>query len=146
MPADFGLDFRAFKQGFFDTAAVEKKLESGQRKVLSKFGAFVRRRARSSLRKRKAIASPGNPPSVHTSDSFRSLRNILFAYDSQSQSVVIGPVRFQVNTAAPLQEYGGETKIGIKKRVIHIRPHPFMNPAFEAERQESLPAMFANLF
>ncbi|MGN6543781.1 MAG: hypothetical protein ACTHK7_01945 [Aureliella sp.] len=60
---------------------------------MSKIGAFVRTSARSSLRKRKRVSLPGQPPSVHTSDKVATLKNILFGYEPKTHSVVIGPVR-----------------------------------------------------
>ena len=51
------------KQMFFDRAKVKNAVDKGVRKVLSKFGAFVRRTARSSIRKRKRVSAPGEPPS-----------------------------------------------------------------------------------
>jgi hypothetical protein len=45
--------FQAAKQGFFDRAKVKNAVDAGTRRVLSRFGAFVRTRARTSIRKRK---------------------------------------------------------------------------------------------
>ncbi|WP_145388720.1 hypothetical protein [Stieleria neptunia] len=46
---------------------------------------------RSKIRKRRRPSKPGQPPSAHTT-GFASLRTILFAYDQQQHSVVVGPV------------------------------------------------------
>lgn len=54
---------------------------------LSKFGAFVRRRAKSSIRKRKKPSQPGSPPSSH---SGRLKKLILWHYDDRTQNVAIG--------------------------------------------------------
>ena len=76
------------KSWFFDRLKVQRAVGDATRRVLSKFGAFVRTAARHSIRKRKAVSQPGNPPSSHTG----LLRNrIYFAYDPARQSVVIGP-------------------------------------------------------
>src|SRR5690606_6172596 len=48
---------------FFDRKAVTSRVDKATRKVLSRFGAFVRRTARSSIRKRKKTSQPGSPPS-----------------------------------------------------------------------------------
>ena len=90
---------------FFDSAAVVKRLDAGTRRVLSKLGAFVRRRARSSMRKRKKPSKPGAPPSVHQGQ----LKNLLFfSYDFQAKSVVVGPVPFRGPAVVPgLMEAGG---------------------------------------
>lgn len=113
---------------FFDRAAVINAVDAAKRKTLSRIGAFVRRRARSKLRKRKRTSKPGEPPSIHSNSDVASLRNILFAYDGSdptNPSVVIGPVRLnQVNsltlpdgssairgTIPQLMEFGGEARI-----------------------------------
>jgi len=50
------------KQMFFDTKAVMRATDKATRRVLSKFGAFVRRSARSSIRKRKRTSAPASRP------------------------------------------------------------------------------------
>ena len=83
-----GMTFQAAKGGFFNRDKVMRSVDAGTRKVLSKFGAFVRQRARTSIRKRKGTSPPGSPPYSHVG----LLRKfILFAYDPQRKSVVIGP-------------------------------------------------------
>ena len=128
---------------FFDTKAVRGKVDAGTRRVLSKFGAFVRRIARSSIRKRKKPSSPGVPPSSHIG---LLKKFIFFGYEPAKRSVVIGPVRLSQKgrgEAPHLLEYGGATKVerrGKSKRA-KVRPRPFMGPAFEKE-QPQLPAMW----
>ena len=128
---------------FFDKKAVRDKVDAGTRRVLSKFGAFVRRTARSSIRKRKKTSSPGSPPSSHIG---LLKKFIFFGYDPRKDSVVIGPVRLTQKgrgEAPSLLEYGGTTKVehrGKRKRA-KVRPRPFMGPAFEKE-QPKLPAMW----
>ena len=78
------------KAMFFDKAAVIGAVDKATRKVLSKFGAFVRTGARHSLRKRKSTSDPGEPPSSHTG---LLKKFILFGYDREHRSVVIGPMR-----------------------------------------------------
>ena len=82
----------AIKEWFFDREAVQKAVERGNLRALSKAGAFIRTRARSSLRRRKKPSPPGAPPSVHSRDSFATLKNILFGLEPQRQAVIIGPV------------------------------------------------------
>lgn len=73
---------------FFDKPAVMRAVDRATRRVLSRFGSYVRRTARFSIRRRKAPSVPGAPPSSHTGD----LKNrIYFAYEPQRQNVVIGP-------------------------------------------------------
>jgi len=53
------MTFQAAKQGFFSREKVKRSVDAGTRKVLSKFGAFVRQRAKTSIRKRKGTSPPG---------------------------------------------------------------------------------------
>jgi len=55
-----------FKQMFFTSKAVLSATDRATRRVVSRFGAYVRRAAKSSIRKRKRISCPGKPPSSHT--------------------------------------------------------------------------------
>ena len=133
---------------FFDSARVVAATSRAERKVLSRFGAFVRRGSRSSIRKRKAASAPGQPPSSHVG---LLKKFIFFAYEPARQSVVIGPARLNQKTGNALSalEYGGRTQIVSRNRrrqrtvrTVHIQPRPFMGPAFEKEKPK-LPAMWA---
>jgi hypothetical protein len=139
------LSFRAAKANFFDRAAVMNAVDAGRRRVLSKFGAFVRQRARTSIRKRKGISAVGAPPYSHV-DILR--KGILFAYDATRGSVVIGPARLGGTVdpdALPALEYGGPSTTTVRggkgRKRISVRARPFMGPAFEAEKP-GLPAMW----
>lgn len=108
------------KNQFFDRAAVVREVGRVNAAALSKAGAWIRRTARQSMKRRKKASSPGSPPSAHSKDAVASLKNILFAYDSGNQSVVIGPVRLnQVNmsifggsvSVPQLHEFGGVQNI-----------------------------------
>lgn len=153
------LSFKAAKAGFFDRAKVINAVDKATRKVLSKFGSFVWKRAKTSIRKKKGVSPPAGPPYSHTG----VLRKFLyFSYDSDRKSVVIGPVRVSgtVDQKAPqLLEYGGSVPgngrvifvtnevgrdikgkftSGGKTRVelkgaLRYRARPFMHPALEAE-------------
>ncbi len=124
---------------FFDKKAVTSRTDRATRKVLSRFGAFVRQTARSSIRKRKAPAPPGSPPSSHTG---LLKKFIFFGYEPQKRSVVIGPVRLSQKgrgEAPSLLEHGGTGQVGDRR--VRYEPRPFMGPAFEKE-QLKLPAMW----
>lgn len=105
------------KKQFFDRQAVIDAVGRAQARLFARAGAFVRTAARTSMRRRKAPAPPGKPPSVHSKDSFATLRNILFAWDPRSESLVVGPVTLNqssfrgstvVKGAVPaIQEFGG---------------------------------------
>lgn len=114
---------KSIKDVFFDRARVQMALTRKHHKVLSKAGAFVRQRARTKLRRRKGTSPAGTPPSVHSQDTFATLKNILFGLHRDNESVVIGPRfakrlrRSSRSTVPELMEYGGTsvvimTKIG----------------------------------
>jgi len=131
------------KAVFFDSKAIRRRVDRTTRRVLSRFGAFVRRTAKQSIRKRKKSAPPGSPPSSHIG----LLRKFIwFGYEPDKRSVVIGPTRLSQNgrgQAPSLLEYGGSTTLrrrGKRKRA-RVRPRPFMGPAMDKE-QPKLPAMW----
>lgn len=138
-----GITFQQAKKGFFDREAVLRSVDAATRRVFSKFGAFVRQRAKTSIRSRKGISLPGAPPYSHVG----LLRKfILFAFDHGSKSVVIGPTLIRAESLAPrLLEHGGETTLETKRGSLHARyrPRPFMGPAFIAE-QSQLPGLWKN--
>lgn len=132
---------------FFDTDRVMQAVDAKNRRALSRVGAFIQRRSRSSLRRRKKTSPAGKPPSVHSNAKFETLKNILFVYEPKTQSVVVGPVRTNERnaTAVPnLHEFGGSTVIrrrGTRNRPATVRrvrypARPFMGPAFDKELQE----------
>jgi len=131
------------KRMFFDTKRVQSAMDKKTRRVLSRFGAFVRTRARSSIRSRDTISKPGRPPHSHT----RVLKDlILFGYDRMRSSVVIGPLAASTRGAQALEEGGTITvkaaRRGVKSRRVKIKARPFMGPAFEKE-QANLPALWS---
>jgi hypothetical protein len=137
-----GLKFNKAKGMFFDRAKVTSAVDSATRKVLSRFGAYVRQTAKNSIRKRRKPAPPGSPPSSHTG----LLRKfIFFGYDPAKQSVVIGPAALNAkNTGAPKTlEHGGATtiEVGKQKKRVTIQARPFMGPAYEKEKPK-LPQMW----
>lgn len=112
----FGVTMEA-KNFFFDRKFVQQEVGKENAKALSRIGAFVQRRARSSMkRKGKArkrptnrggkaynrwlkeitdptASAPGSPPHTHTDDPVATLKNIWFQYDPANMSVVIGPLK-----------------------------------------------------
>jgi len=78
------------KSMFFDRKAVLGAVDRATRKVLSRFGAFVRTTARHSIRRRKAVSQPGQPPTNRTGTLKRF---IWFAYEPAKRSVIIGPAK-----------------------------------------------------
>lgn len=123
------------RKAFFDSDAVRKSVDVATRKALSKFGAFVRRRAQSSIRTRKAISQPGATPSGHAGTLKRL---IFFSFDTDRKSVVIGPTVFGRGEAPRLLEEGGVSVFG-----RYYRSRPFMGPAFKAE-QDAAAKLYEN--
>ena len=131
------------KKLFFDRKRVIDAVGRAQRQQLSKAGAFVRRRARSSIRRRKKISAPGSAPSSHTG---LLKRNIFFAYEPKRASVIIGPVRLNKPGRAPrILELGGQVrrKVRSKRRTLSYQPRPYMGPALVAEAPK-FPDLFRN--
>jgi hypothetical protein len=99
-----------FKQAFFDPSKVIAGMDRATARALSRFGAFVRQRAKSSIRYRKDPAPPGSPPSAHkTASRLKTNRKtgatkrqassplrdlIFFAYDREKKEVIVGPAIF----------------------------------------------------
>jgi hypothetical protein len=138
------LSFGMAKKSFFDRPAVLTALSRAERRVLSKFGAFVRTRAKTSIRRRRAASLPGQPPSSHLG----LLRDfIFFVFDPSRRSVLVGPVRLNhASGGAPeVLEYGGTAAItwGRNPRVVRIAPRPYMQPALAAELP-GLPKLWAD--
>lgn len=127
----------------FDSPAVIAKVKPAKRKVLSRFGAFVRRTAKSSIRKRKKTSTPGSPPSSHTG---LLKKFILFGYDPGKDSVVIGAKRLGgrgKGDVPSLLEYGGTTMLVRrgKRELATYQARPYMGPAYDKE-EPKLPAMW----
>ncbi len=115
------------KDMFFDRARVINTIRAEDRRRLSKIGAYVRQRARTDVLKRPPKSkrslfppsAPGSPPHVHSNDSFATLRNILFALNSDWESVIIGPrgvPSLKLSgasrpTVPALMEFGGKATI-----------------------------------
>lgn len=169
------VNFGTAKSGFFDTSAVTRRLARYERRVLSLFGRNVRQTSRKSIKIRRkgfanrdergrflkkgerarSISRPGQPPFAHTADKFKTIRNILYYYDRQRGSVVIGPVKLggvKGRQVPSTLEYGGrgrvrvrDTQAGVTKTVrASYRPRPFMHPAYDKEKRDSLPRLLKN--
>lgn len=141
------LDFNT--NAFFDAPAVMRAVSHAERSVLSKFGAFVRKRARSKIRKGKEISQPGDPPRSHGAEP--NIRSILFQYEPGEHKVIIGPRRLtktRVVSGKPTKalEHGGEVMVRSRKtgktRVLKIRARPFMGPSLK-EEAKNFPDLWA---
>ncbi len=126
-----GLNFSTAKSLFFDREIVKNKVDARTRKVLSKFGAFVRQTAKQSIRKSKGTSRPGRPPFSHTGVLKKF---IFFGYDPMKRSVVIGPVVVpgKSGKAPGTLEHGGKVRLPSGDKA-NIAPRPYMGPAFSSE-------------
>lgn len=128
-----GSSVDAFKKSFFDATPVIKAMDRATQRAFSKFGAFVRRRAQTSIRYRVKPSEPGKPPSAHktamrkktnrrTGESkvqdVSPLREFLFfACDRDSKTVVIGPAKTNQRNAygdrpiPDILEHGGSVQL-----------------------------------
>lgn len=144
-----GSELARVKGLFFTAAGVRDQVDAATRRVLSKFGAFVRRRAKSSLKYKDGAAPPGQPPHVHRTTRFTvragkkgakkqqpasPLRELIyFSFEPATRSVVIGPALGGSRSGAPEKlEKGGVAKSSDGRAVV-VRPRPTMRPAFEIE-------------
>ena len=133
------------KRFFFDRQIVIDAVGRASAQNLSKAGSFIRRAARSSLRRRRKTSPAGEPPSVHTKDPVATLKNIWFVFDPAQQSVVVGPLKLDGSklegsnrpTVPALHELGGTAVILDRRRKRKQRAkyarRPFMGPAMERE-------------
>lgn len=133
------------KQMFFDRQAVIEAVGRANAQNLSRAGSFIRRSARSSLRRRKRVSEPGQPPSVHTQDRVATLKNIWFVFERRRTSVVVGPLRLNGSTlrgsdrstVPELHELGGSAVLVSRKKKRRRRARyaarPFMGPAMKRE-------------
>lgn len=116
---------------FFNTREVEDATTKAERKVLSRFGAYTRRDAKRSMRRRKKGPSEeGKPPRVVTG---LLKRFIFFSYDRFLQSVVTGPAKltgFEGAGEAPEKLESGDLN------------RPFMDPAFQRQLTQHMPDMW----
>jgi hypothetical protein len=121
-------------ENFFDRKAVIDAATKAERQQLSKWGAYVRTRSKQSIRKRKKVSLPGQPPSSHEG-SLKRL--IFFAYDKQDAEVVAGPLLFSSRPGADLLEFGG------RRYGKSYKARPYMRPAADSVNKD-LPDIFAN--
>ncbi len=131
---------------------IRKGQEAGEQ-IGKRMGAFIMTTAKRSLgrpRKDGQPSAPGGPP--RASSMFK--KNILFAWDPQSRSTVIGPRllpgKAERDTIEALEIGKSTTRMlfdrVLKRRVrkaARYRPRPFMVPALEKEA-DKLPGLWKN--
>ncbi|TVQ33878.1 MAG: hypothetical protein EA376_01200 [Phycisphaeraceae bacterium] len=140
------------KNIFLDRPKVRRAVNRAKLRALSRAGAFIRQRARTSIRRRRGSSPPGSPPHSHEG-SLRRL--ILFGYDRASDSVVVGPARLNKPGEAPsVLEFGGRTRVErrrtrrgggrvIESKRVRIEARPYMGPALQKELP-NIPKAWAN--
>lgn len=131
-----------FKLVFLNDPRFLKAVEKAKKKNLIAQGALVRTIAKRSMRKRKGPASPGSPPNVHSGELKKLL---VFSWDQQSESVVVGPAWFNGSPVPSVLEHGGTSmrtvrvKGGGRKRMpARIEARPYIQPAVD-KAQERYP-------
>jgi hypothetical protein len=125
---------------FLDRPKVMARVDRARRRNLMRSGGFIRTTARRSLRKRKGTSPPDGPPYSHAPHQLRD--GILFGYDEQADSVLVGPFKFngKVGNAPEALEKGGESETRVRRRTrtiirrVMVRKRPYMVPALEAEQ------------
>lgn len=142
-----------FRKSFFDRAAVADKIPPAMKRALSRFGAYVRQKAKASLKYGDKSSTPGQPPIVHRSKGFTRKKKkkgvtvqqpssplrelIFFGYDSDKMTVVIGPAFGGSHTGAPeALEHGGSARVtnaNGSTEIVTIGARPFMQPAFDKQ-------------
>lgn len=147
-----GMRLQEAKGKFFDPKKITDPAERAQLKMLAKHGAYVRRKAKSMIRRRKRVSSPGEPPSSHSGE----LRNFIFFFvEKADKNVITGPILLNSkrNNSPPnpsLLEHGGDAvrrRWNAKKREwgeargVHYEPRPFMAPAQEAVQAQAAEAL-----
>jgi hypothetical protein len=97
------------------------KMDKTERKVLSKFGAYVMTASRRSMRsggKKGKASRPGEPPRSHSANGLRRGHHaVQFGYDISSRSVIIGPEKMNhvvhnaSGTIPEILEFGGTLSV-----------------------------------
>jgi len=141
------ISIKPLKEAFFDRDKVLAVVDKQTVRVMSKFGAFVRKHAQQSLRSASGTAKPSQPGRPPKSRTGLLKKHIYFAYDKEQRTVFIGPAKLNgtigPNAAAAL-EHGGRSVVGTrrKQRTVSIAARPFMGPAGDFEAKHNLPKMW----
>ena len=133
---------------FFDREPVRRAIDRAKRAQLSRGGALVRKIAMNSIKSKPygVYSPPGNPPYSHLGfmirkwkkqrrqqgkpvvGYFKGLKQIVFGYDKQTESCVVGPTSHRTGRVTNKLEFGN---------------HPFMGPAL-LKASLQLPPMWRN--
>lgn len=153
------------KNFFFDREKVIAAVGKARASVMAKAGAYIRRTAQFSIRTRKSVSKPGQPPTNRTG----LLREfIFFSFDPTTRTVVIGPAKAKARgyNVPNVLEFGGTFQIpevqlsgGLwtddkryvvnangrptRKRLVNIAARPYMGPAL-AKNRDKIAAFWTN--
>lgn len=109
------------KDSFFDREHVVKRLGKKRTAALRKAALTSRKIARRKLRRRKRVSRPGETPSVRSTSTFATLKNIQTGVPT-GDAVILGPIGFGANQPAPQTLEEGLTRRRVnpkrRKRVI----------------------------
>lgn len=134
----------------FREQAVLTPVEKAKIRYVSQVGAFIRRDARSSMRRRKTPSPPGKPPRVV--DGLLK-KFLFFIVDRQDPvAVTIGPSSFGEGFDAPRAlEFGGVVTRNVYARrrlrsmQVRLEARPYMQPAYD-KTAGKLPDLFSKAF
>ena len=148
-----GITISNVTKTFFRPELIRDPILKARNRVISRFGMFVMKDARQSLRHRKNASKAGRPPTswnskLNSSHNDLLKRFIFYSYETPSK-VVIGPVNLdgpisKLRIPAVL-EYGGQ--LPNKDRhgspiMSTISPRPYMRPAFDRQIAKRMPLDF----
>lgn len=138
-------------KGAFNKSAILTPHEKAVKKLLNKFGGFVRKTQRNSMKRGKPgqVSDPGKPPLRHARNP--DFKNTIFYFvDVKSKNVVIGPVlirgKSQTTPMPGALEYGGRSWLirrGRAPRLVNIRPRPGATLAYQKTIKKQLPDLIA---
>lgn len=136
---------QAVKASILESQKIMQSMHRAGERAFVRFGAFVRTRAKTSMKYSKNVSEPGNPPRAHSG----LIRDFLFfAVESHASNVVIGPMLLNATrskTTLTALEHGGLSLIfqratrnrPASSKPIMVEARPFMQPAFETELERA---------
>lgn len=119
-------DIDTFKGGFFDRAIVKEKLRGVAFGAILSTASYTRTVSRNSMKKGKMkggkrLSSPPGKPPYRWKGLIRE--HTYFAFDTKTDSVVVGPALLGRSRVLPALEYGDAS--------MNIQARPAITPAFE---------------
>ena len=132
---------------FFNNRKVLRLLDKKTHAALGRFGKYVRKVAKNSIRpvgKKGTPSQPGQPPKSRKG----LLKNFIFyGFDRAKRSVVIGPQKiYGIKGKTPnVLEYGGNIKSKKNKHITSskVSARPYMGPAFRKGKKH-LSSLWSN--